>query len=69
VAGLVARHRRPENRTGLLMTGVGLAWVLNAFGDAPVGAGVAVATVSSSLWAAALLHLVLAYPSGRLTTR
>jgi PAS domain S-box-containing protein len=69
VAGLVARHRRPDNRTGLLMTGVGLAWVLNAFGDAPVGAGVAVAIVSSSLWAAALLHLVLAYPSGHLTTR
>ena len=69
VAGLVARHRRPENRTGLLMTGVGLAWVLNAFADAPIGAGVAIAVVSSSLWAAALLHLVLAYPSGRLTTR
>jgi PAS domain S-box-containing protein len=69
IAGVVARHRRPANRTGLLMTAVGLAWLLNAFSDADAGAGVAVAIVSSSLWAAALLHLVLAYPSGRLTTR
>ncbi len=69
IAGVVARNRRPSNRTGLLMIGVGLAWLLNAFMDADVGAGVAVAVASSSLWAAALLHLVLAYPSGHLTTR
>ena len=29
LAGLVARTRRPENRTGLLLIGVGFAWFLN----------------------------------------
>ena len=49
------------------MTGVGLAVACNAgSGTLPSAPVVTVAMVCSSLWAAALLHLILAYPSGRL---
>ncbi|MDX6534077.1 MAG: hypothetical protein QOF68_1821, partial [Gaiellales bacterium] len=65
-AGMVARYRRPDNPMGLLMAGVGFLWVLNAFGDAPNGWLVAIAWGFGSIWAAALVHLILAYPDGRL---
>jgi signal transduction histidine kinase len=69
-AGLVAWARRPESRVGVLMTFVGYALLERklqyshdsrlftaAFALGEVGLG------------AALAHVVLAYPSGRLTTR
>jgi signal transduction histidine kinase len=69
-AGLVAWARRPENRVGALMTFVGLALLERkfqyshrspvftpAFAFGEVGLG------------AALAHVVLAYPSGRLSNR
>jgi PAS domain S-box-containing protein len=65
-AGIVARYRRPDNRMGLLMAGVGFLWVLNAFGAAPDGWLLALSWGFGSIWAAALVHLVLAYPDGRL---
>jgi signal transduction histidine kinase len=69
-AGLIAWSRRPESRVGILMTFVGYALLERklqyshnsyvftpgfAFGEIGLGA--------------ALAHAVLAYPSGRLTTR
>jgi signal transduction histidine kinase len=69
-AGLVAWARRPESRVGILMTFVGYALLERklqyshnsyvftpAFAFGEIGLG------------AALAHVVLAYPSGRLTTR
>jgi len=69
-AGLVAWARRPDSRVGILMAFVGYALLERklqyshnshiftaAFAFAEVGLG------------AALAHVVLAYPSGRLTTR
>jgi signal transduction histidine kinase len=65
--GLFAWSRRPENRVGRLMTAAGFAWL------------VSVLTVSSSSWVyivgilgavlpySVLIHLLLAYPGGRLT--
>ncbi len=65
--GLFAWSRRPENHVGRLMTAAGFAWL------------VAVLGVSSSPWIyilgmlgavlpyAVLIHLLLAYPSGRLS--
>jgi signal transduction histidine kinase/PAS domain-containing protein len=68
-AGLIARVRRPLNRTGLLLIAVGF-WLL---------AGSLSAANQSLLWtiglaigpvtAAFLVHLLLAYPSGRLVSR
>jgi signal transduction histidine kinase len=68
-AGLIARVRRPRNRTGLLLIAVGFSWFLTgglmssndsvtwtmgiAFGPIPAGF---------------VVHLLVAYPSGRLQT-
>jgi signal transduction histidine kinase len=70
VAGLIARTRRPLNRTGLLLIAVGLTWF--------IGSGL-MASSDSWLWttgfalgavpAGFLVHLLLAYPSGLLGSR
>jgi signal transduction histidine kinase len=67
VAGLIARTRRPLNRIGLLLIAVGLTWF--------IGSGL-MASSDSWLWttgialsaipAGFLVHLLLAYPSGKL---
>ena len=69
-AGLIARIRRPLNRIGLLLIAVGLTWLL--------GAGL-IASNNSWLWtlgvtlsaipAGFLIHLLMAYPSGRLQSQ
>jgi signal transduction histidine kinase len=55
--GLVAGLRRGESRSGLLMAATGIAWFLASFAPA--------ADVHRGL----LVHLLLAYPSGRLARR
>jgi signal transduction histidine kinase len=65
--GLFAWWRRPDNRVGALMTAVGFAWfaagaglvrnpLLHTFGQA-----------LSGLYYAVLVHMLLAFPSGRLS--
>ena len=66
LAGLVARTRRPENRTGLLLIGVGFAWFLNGLTFADNGYVWTAGFSLGALWAAVLVHTLLAYPSGRL---
>ena len=69
LAGLIARTRRPHNRTGLLMIAVGFGW----FVGAPMSAndslfwtiGVALNAIAGGF----LIHLLLAYPTGRLGSR
>src|SRR5919112_1335023 len=39
VAGLIARTRRPENRTGILMIAVGFTFFVGALGDATPASG------------------------------
>jgi peptidoglycan/LPS O-acetylase OafA/YrhL len=67
VAGLIARTRRPRNRTGLLLIAIGLTWFL---GSGLMAANRSLAwTFGVSLAALPggfLIHLLLAYPSGRL---
>jgi signal transduction histidine kinase len=70
LAGLIARTRRPLNRIGLLLIAVGLTWLL--------GSGL-LASNNSWLWAIGvalvavpggfLIHLLMAYPSGRLQSQ
>jgi signal transduction histidine kinase len=67
--GLYAWRRRPDSHFGVLMTWLGFAWFLGpltAFGapllftlGIPVG----------SVWAAVFVHVLMSFPSGRLTTR
>jgi len=68
-SGLVARVRRPENRTGLLMILVGLSWFSVALQASDASLPYTVGYAGGSLIAAILIHLVLAFPSGRLVRR
>ena len=56
--GLVAWSRRPESRTGVLLTLTGFAWFAGNFAGSLV-----------YLYRGPLVHCVLAYPSGRLRSR
>lgn len=66
LAGLVAWHRRPSNRTGLLMTGIGISWFGGDLLFAPVPLVGPLSFVPQA--AARMLYawLLLAYPAGRL---
>src|SRR3954454_14159257 len=68
-SGLVARLRRPENRTGLLMILVGLGWFGGALQAANASLPYTVGYAGGALVAAILIHLVLAFPSGRLSSQ
>jgi signal transduction histidine kinase len=67
--GLYAWWRRPENHSGALMTWVGFVWFLSAlsFSDAP--ALFVAGNFTEPLPIAALGHLLLAVPRGRLESR
>ena len=56
--GLVAWNRRGESRTGPLMVAAGVTWFLGS-----------IAPAALYLHRGPLVHLLLAYPSGRLTRR
>ena len=67
--GLYAWWRRPRNRVGALMTWTGFAWLLNVFVAANSPAIFTLAVMTSNLYLAAFVHLLLAYPDGRLRCR
>jgi len=67
--GLIAWARRPENNTGRLLLVVSFTWSLGLFGTANDAAVSTVGLASQSLVLAAFVHLVLAYPDGRLAAR
>jgi PAS domain S-box-containing protein len=67
VAGLIARTRRPSNRTGLLLIAVGFAWfvcsgLMGANDSLLWTIGVSLSAVPAGF----LIHLLIAYPRGRL---
>jgi signal transduction histidine kinase len=69
-AGLVARARRPANRTGLLLIAVGFTWfittgLMGSGESIPWTIGLALSAIPAGF----LIHLLLAYPSGRLRGR
>lgn len=63
--GILLWARRPANRTGLLLVVVGLLALTANLGNLPSG-GLSLAALVAETPIAALLHLVLAFPSGRL---
>ena len=67
--GLYAWWRRPENRTGALMTFVGFLWFIAPLSFSDTQAVFAVGLFTDSIPIAALAHLMLAFPNGRLESR
>ena len=64
-AGLYAWWRRPENRVGALMTLVGFLWFLGALGTAETPWVFTLGLALDTLWVAALVHMLVAFPTGR----
>jgi signal transduction histidine kinase len=64
-AGIFAWWRRPENRTGPLMTLVGFLWFLGALGSADAAWAYTAGLALSGLWIGALVHMLVAFPTGR----
>jgi PAS domain S-box-containing protein len=61
--------RRPDNGTGRLLLLVSVCWLVGLWGAADDVALYTIGNAASALALAAVLQLVLAYPSGRLQTR
>jgi signal transduction histidine kinase len=68
-SGLVARARRPENRTGPLMVLVGLTFLAGLLDSAGQPAVQTLGAWVRPLHLAVFMHLLLAFPSGRLDSR
>jgi signal transduction histidine kinase len=64
-AGLYAWWRRPENRVGALMTLVGSLWFLGALTSADAAGPYTLGLALSGLWIAALVQMLVAFPTGR----
>ena len=66
--GLYAWWRRPENRFGVLMIAVGFVWLISTLIASDVPGLFALGGLFSALPYAFLLHMLVAFPSGRLST-
>lgn len=66
--GLVAWSRRPDSRTGLLMVLLGFAVFARLSVAIASDAGFSVGVVMGSVYLSLLVHLLVSFPSGRLTT-
>jgi signal transduction histidine kinase len=69
VAGLIGWTRRPANRTGMLMVAVGFGVLTTSLYEANDALPFTLGNLLGSLFIAAFVHLLLAYPSGRLISR
>lgn len=67
-AGLLAWSRRPSNRFGFLIVGGGLAILLADLAATGVSVLTAVSSIVATLPLALLVHVLHAFPSGRLPT-
>jgi PAS domain S-box-containing protein len=65
-SGLVARARSPHNPTGRLMVAFGFIWFLGALTESNRSLVFTLGAALSSLFAAVFVHVLLAYPTGRL---
>ena len=69
VAGLIGWTRRPANRIGMLMVAVGFGVLASSLVEANYSVPYTLGTLLGSLFIAAFVHLLLAYPSGALISR
>jgi PAS domain S-box-containing protein len=67
-AGLIAWTRRPENRTGVLMTLVGFTWFAGSLAESNASLPFTIGAAFGSVAYLFIVWLVLAYPSGELRT-
>jgi signal transduction histidine kinase len=67
--GLVAWSRRPESRSGALMAATGFAWFLGNFATLGIAVVDWVGAHALYVYRGPLVHLLVAYPSGRLSSR
>jgi signal transduction histidine kinase len=68
-AGVEAADRRPDSSAGKLMIAVGLAWFVRLAGAIENDVAFAVGVATKTLYLAVLGHLLVTYPTGRITTR
>ena len=68
-AGLIAWWRRPQNRFGSLMTLVGFTWFVGALSTSDEPGLFIVGVLLSPLTFGLLIHMLLAFPTGRLEGR
>jgi signal transduction histidine kinase len=68
-AGLAALWRRPSNGLGVIMFGGALIWLAVALANTAVTVLAAGAAVLASVPLAIIVHLLLAFPSGRLRSQ
>ncbi|HEX5251799.1 MAG TPA: PAS domain S-box protein [Gaiellales bacterium] len=69
IAGLIALRRRPGNRTGWLMIGIGFGWLCSALTDGRSDVVFTLGMLLSNIWPGLMVHLLLSYPSGTLDRR
>lgn len=69
VAGVVAWRRRPGNRMGFLLCAGGLVYLLASLANVQVRGLIAVGQLVATVPLALIVHLLLAFPSGRLRSR
>jgi signal transduction histidine kinase len=67
--GLFAWGRRPDNRVGMLMAATGFAWFVSGLTFSDVPLIFTIGQLFGSLFFAVVVHLLLAFPSGRLQSR
>jgi signal transduction histidine kinase len=67
-AGLVAWWRRPSNRLGVIMFSGGLLWLLSGLVDLDAPVLIDIGIVLATVPIAVIVHLLHAFPSGRLRT-
>ena len=68
-AGLIGWTRRPANRTGMLMVAVGFGVLVTSLLDSNHSIPFTLGELFGSLFIAAFLHVLLAYPGGELLSR
>jgi signal transduction histidine kinase len=68
-AGLCAWARRPSNQTGALLIAAGFTWAAAGLADTASPALIAVGLIFATVPLAFIVHLLLAFPSGRLRSR
>jgi signal transduction histidine kinase len=64
--GLFAWGRRPDNRVGMLMAATGFSWLFAGVGFSDMPLPFTIGQILGALYFAVVLHLLLAFPSGRL---
>ena len=64
--GLFAWGRRPDNRVGMLMTATGFVWFVSSLALSDLPLVFTLGSVLGTVFFAVAIHMLLAFPSGRL---